>query len=49
MNGQCGILVFVVLHYGVCDDGEQQNAQQDVQFILQAYEGAVGEGDNESE
>lgn len=48
LHGHCGMLVFVVLHDGVGDGGQQQDGQQDVEFILQAYEGAVGEGDDET-
>lgn len=48
-NRQRGILVLMVLHYRIRNDGEHQKHEQDVQFILQAYEGAVGEGDNETE
>lgn len=49
LAGRCGILAFVKLHDGVGDDGQQQDGQQDVQFVLQAQEGAVGEGDDETQ
>lgn len=45
LNGRRGVPVFVVLHYGISDDGQHQNGQQYVQFILQTQEGAVGERD----
>lgn len=41
--------MFMVLHYGIGDRSQHQNSQQDVQFILQTYEGAVGEGDDKTE
>lgn len=47
--GQGGMLVLVVLYDGVGDAGQHQDAQQDVEFILQAQEGAVGEGDDEAQ
>lgn len=47
-NGLGGIPVLVVLHYGVGDHANHQNSQHDVQFILHAQEGAVGEGDDET-
>ena len=48
LNGRRRILVFIVLHYGVGDHGQHQNCQQDVEFILQAQKGAVGEGDDKT-
>ena len=46
---QCWVFAFVILHDGVREDGEHQDRQQDVQFGLQTQEGAVGEGDNETQ
>lgn len=46
--GRCRILVFTVLHYRVSDDCQNQKSQQDVQFVLQAYKRAVGEGDDKT-
>lgn len=48
-NRQRGMLVFVELHYGVSEDGQQQNGKHDVHFVLQADEGAVGKGNDETQ
>lgn len=47
-NGQRGVLVFAILRDGIGDAGQQQDGQHDVQFILQAQEGAVSKGNNET-
>lgn len=47
--GQGGVLAFVGFDDGVGDDGERQDGQQDVEFVLQTQEGAVGEGDDEAQ
>lgn len=43
------MLVFMELYDGVGDGGHQQDGQHDVEFILQAQEGAVGEGEDEAQ
>lgn len=49
LHGLRGVLVLVVFDHRVGDDGQNQNRQQDVELVLQAQEGAVGEGDDEAQ
>lgn len=47
--GQRWVSALIELHHGVCNHGQQQNGEHNVQFNLQTDKGAVGEGDDEAQ
>lgn len=47
--GRRWVSALIELHHWVCDRGQQQNGEHNVQFNLQTDEGAVGEGDDKAQ